>query len=130
MNIETHRMLRSEGYRAVFGDANQREVLEQAGIADVSSLILSTSGSAGATEAIRVAREINPGIHVVSRADYLSETESLRSAGADEVYSSEVEVALAMTDSILRKLGASPEQLDEERARVRGEMLRQPPSAE
>jgi CPA2 family monovalent cation:H+ antiporter-2 len=125
MNIETHQKLRSEGQRAVYGDANQREVLEQAGIAGASSLILSTSGSAGATEAIRKARELNPDLHVVARADYLRQTEALRNAGADEVYSGEAEVALAMTDSILRQLGATPDQLDEEETRIRQELWRQ-----
>jgi CPA2 family monovalent cation:H+ antiporter-2 len=65
MNIETHRSLRTQGYRAVYGDANQKEVLEQAGIAAASSLILSSSGSADASEAIRIARQINPRLHVV-----------------------------------------------------------------
>jgi CPA2 family monovalent cation:H+ antiporter-2 len=123
MNIATHRNLRSAGQRVVYGDANQREVLEEAGIRTASSLILSASGSAKSTEAIRTAREINPRIHVVARADFLGETESMRIAGANEIFSGEGEVALAMTDSILRQLGATPEQLDEERARIRTELF-------
>ena len=119
MNIESHRKLRSEGQPAVYGDANRREVLEQAGIAGAASLILSASGTAAATEAVRAAREINPRIHVVARADYLRETELLRQAGASEVFSGEGEVALAIADSILRKLGATPDQLDESRERIR-----------
>jgi CPA2 family monovalent cation:H+ antiporter-2 len=74
-------------------------------------------------EAIRTARELNPAIHVVSRADYLTQTESLRSAGADETFSGEGEVALAITDAILRRLGATPDQMDEERSRIRSELL-------
>jgi CPA2 family monovalent cation:H+ antiporter-2 len=65
---------------------------------------------------------------VVSRVDYLNQAETLRTAGADEIFAGEGEVALAMTDSILRKLGATPEQLDEERARIRTELFR--PAAE
>jgi CPA2 family monovalent cation:H+ antiporter-2 len=123
MNIETHRNLRSRGRRAVYGDASRREVLEQAGLPSATSLILSASGSAEAVEVIRTAREINPGIHVVARADYLAQTEFMRKAGAAEVFSGEGEVALAMTDSILRRLGATPEQLDEERNRIRAELF-------
>ncbi len=123
MNIETHRNLRSRGGRAVYGDASRREVLEQAGLPSATSLILSASGSAEAVEVIRTAREINPGIHVVARADYLAQTEFMRKAGAAEVFSGEGEVALAMTDSILRRLGATPEQLDEERNRIRAELF-------
>lgn len=126
MNIETHKSLRTQGHRAVYGDANQKEVLEQAGIAEASSLILSSSGSADASEAIRIARQINPRLHVVSRVDYLRQAELLRKAGADEVFAGEGEVALAMTDSILRELGATPEQLDEERARIRTELFHAP----
>ena len=123
MNLETWRTLRSEGTPAVYGDSNQKDVLEQAGIAQAGSLILSTSGSAGMVEAIRTARELNPAIHVISRADYLTQTESLRSAGADETFSGEGEVALAITDAILRRLGATPDQMDEERSRIRSELL-------
>jgi CPA2 family monovalent cation:H+ antiporter-2 len=123
MNIETHRRLRSLGYPVVYGDANRRETLEEAGLAGATSLILSASGSEGALEAIRIARELNPEIQVVARADYLGQTESMRKAGADEVFSGEGEVALAMTDSILRQLGATPAQMDEERARIRTELF-------
>jgi CPA2 family monovalent cation:H+ antiporter-2 len=123
MNVETFRSLRRQGYRAVYGDANQPNVLEQAGIANARTIILSASGSAGAAEAIREARKINPRIHVVARADYLGQAESLLKAGANEIVSGEGEVVLAMTDSILRQLGATPDQLDEERARIRAELF-------
>ena len=119
MNIETARRLRTEGIRSIYGDATQHEVLEQAGVAGAMSLILSSSGSAAAVEAIRTARERNPDILVIARADFLGQTESMRKAGADEVFSGEGEVALAMTDSILRHLGSTPAQLDEMREWIR-----------
>jgi CPA2 family monovalent cation:H+ antiporter-2 len=124
-NLETHRKLSAGGQRTVYGDANQREVLEQSGIAGAASFIVSASGAADSIEAIRIARQINPDVHVVSRADFLEQTEALRKAGANEVFSGEGEVALAMTGSILRKLGATPEQLDEERERIRTEISHQ-----
>ena len=123
MNIETFRSLRDQGQRAVYGDANQTNVLEQAGIVSARTIILNASGSTGAAEAIREARKINPKIHVVARADYLGQSESLLKVGADEVVSGEGEVVLAMTDSVLRQLGATPAQLDEERARIRAELF-------
>ncbi len=123
MNIETFRSLRAQGQRAVYGDANQTNVLEQAGVASAQTIILSASGSAGAAEVIRAARRINPRIHVVARADYLGQSASLLEVGANEVVSGEGEVVLAMTDSILRRLGATPDQLDEERARIRAELF-------
>ena len=123
MNIETYRRLRDEGIPAVYGDANQREVLEQAGIADAASFILSASGSAGSTEAVRIARELNPEILILARTDYVRESESLDLAGADEVFSGEGEVALAISDSILRRFGATPDQIDEARQKVREKLF-------
>ena len=128
MNIETVHDLHDDGIRAVYGDANQLEVLEQAGATKAASMILSSSGSAAMTEAIRLAREINPRIHIVARADFLRDIESMRSAGAHEVFAGEGEVALAMTDSILRHLGSTPDQLDEARHWIRSK-LSMPPSA-
>lgn len=125
MNIGTHHALRAAGQRAVYGDANQAEVLARAGAASAVSLILSTSGASGFLEAIRNARRLNPTIHIVSRADFLAQAPILRAAGADEVFSGEGEVALALTGSILEDLGATPEQLDEERARIRAELFDQ-----
>ena len=42
---------------------------------------------------------------------------------ADLVFSGEGEVALSMTESLLQHLGATPEQIDRERARIRSELF-------
>jgi len=47
----------------------------------------------------------------------------MRQAGADEVFSGEGEVALAIADSMLRTLGATPEQSDEAREQIRAKLL-------
>ncbi|HWB84554.1 MAG TPA: cation:proton antiporter [Bryobacteraceae bacterium] len=122
MNIETFRRLRGQGVDAIYGDANQESVLEATRVTQASSLILSAAGSSDAVEAIRIARSLNPGIHVVARADFMSQSALMRKAGANEVYSGEEEVALAMTSSILKRLGATPEQLDQEREQIRREL--------
>jgi CPA2 family monovalent cation:H+ antiporter-2 len=123
LNVETFRSLQAAGERAVYGDATQREVLEEAGAATAVSIILSASGSSVNTEAIRIARELNPRIQVVARADFLRDTEQLKRAGADEVFSGEGEVAQAIAASTLRQLGATPEQMDEARERIRLTLL-------
>jgi len=51
----------------------------------------------------------------------------MKSAGASAVFAGEGEVALAMMEKILRDLGATPDQIDRERSRVRGELLGKPP---
>jgi predicted Kef-type K+ transport protein len=48
---------------------------------------------------------------------------AMRHAGADAVFSGEGEVALAMTEHVLGILGATSEQIDRERQRVRKEVF-------
>ena len=118
LNLETVRRLLAFGIRAIYGDASRREVLERAGIARADHLIL-TSGSGPVDEEIlRHAKQLNPHVRVLARAHTTHEVPRLRRAGAEEAFSGEGEVALALTVRILKELGASPEQIDRERERV------------
>ncbi len=119
LNIETVRALRDAGIPAIYGDASSPETLEAAGIARSGTLILSSAGMAGGAEVIRAARVLNPHVVVLARAAYLRDVPPLKAAGADTVYSGEGEVALAFTEHILGRLGATPDQIERERARAR-----------
>jgi CPA2 family monovalent cation:H+ antiporter-2 len=122
LNIDTVRQLRADGVKAVYGDAAHRDTLAQAGVAGAASLVLTSADMGNAEEAIREARTLNPGIFVLARTPYLREVGSLARVGADAVFSGEAEVALALTEAIMHRLGATPEQIDRERQRVRGEL--------
>jgi K+:H+ antiporter len=128
LNLDTVRRLREEGVPAVYGDAGRREALAEAGVAKADTLVLSSAGMAGSAEAIRVARELNPDVTVLARAADLRERAALRRAGADRAFSGEGEVALALTEAILRDLGATAEQIDLERDRVRADLFGPPPA--
>ena len=125
LNIETIQALRAEGRAAIYGDASQRETLVSAGVPNAGSIILSVAGLPGANEVIRTARELNPSILILARTAYIRELVALKSAGANVVYAGESEVALAFTETILGRLGATAEQIDRERARVHEEILAQ-----
>src|SRR4029450_5380214 len=58
--------------------------------------------------------------------NYLKEIPALRRAGADVVFSGEGEVALTMTEFLLRQLGATEEQIDRQRERIRAELFGSP----
>jgi CPA2 family monovalent cation:H+ antiporter-2 len=130
MNVDTVRRLRAEGLAAVYGDANHPETLRAAGLPRAGTLFLAASGLTGAEEVVRAARELNPAVRVVARAAYLRDRANLKAVGADEVFAGEGEVALALAESVLRTLGATAEQIDRERERVRTELLgdAQPPA--
>ena len=123
MNVDTVRTLREEGVDAIHGDASHPDVLAAARVANAGHFIVSMAGTPDVAESFRVARELNPSVHILARATHLREAATLRAAGADVVVSGEGEVALALTESILHRLGATPDQIDRERQRVRGELL-------
>ena len=122
LNMDAVRGLRQDGIDAIYGDATRPETLEAAGAQKAGSLVLGSAGMANSAEVIRIARSLNPGIRVLARAQYLRDVPSLMGAGANSVYSGEGEVALAFIEDILDTLGATPEQIDRERARAHREL--------
>jgi monovalent cation:H+ antiporter-2, CPA2 family len=122
LNMDVVRSLRDEGMSAVYGDARHHDTLVSAGLPHAATLIVSGADT-GSPEIIRGARSINPNVHIFVRGAYLRDVPQLRSAGAEQVFSGEGEVAMAMTEAVMRRLGATPDQIDRERARVRGELF-------
>jgi CPA2 family monovalent cation:H+ antiporter-2 len=118
LNHNTVASLRERGVAAVYGDATQAGVLEAAGIASAGSLIFAASGTLP-QEVIETARAINPTLAILARSNYLSEGVATRAAGADIVVSAEAEVAFAMAEHLLRRLGATPDQIDRARDELR-----------
>jgi CPA2 family monovalent cation:H+ antiporter-2 len=123
LNIDTVKALKQDGMDAVYGDATNVESLTAAGVATAGSLILTSAGMPNSANVIRAARELNPRIRVLARAAYLRDLPILQGAGADTVYTGEGEVALAFIENVLERLGATPEQIDRERARAHEELF-------
>jgi len=129
LNIDVVRKLRESGVRAIYGDASRIDILKAADIEDAGSFFLSSNGMSHSEEVIRQARTLNPEIRVLARTIYVREIPILQEAGAELVFSGEGEVALSVAEAILRDLGATFEQIEEERQRVRDEFLNSPTPA-
>ncbi|WP_437593925.1 cation:proton antiporter [Sorangium sp. So ce1000] len=122
LNLDTVKELQDQGIRAIYGDATQREILERAGVGKADSLLFTAAGAPG-DGVIEQAKGVNPRLFVLARAFYLREVAALKKAGADVVVTGEAEVAFSMTERLLVRLGATAEQLERERDRVRGELF-------
>ncbi len=120
LDHEVAARLRRSGVRAIYGDASQRAILEQAGLARARALVFTPSTSPIAV--VRAAKELCPDVAVLARTTYLREASALEQAGATRVITAEREVAIAMGEHLLRDLGASDEQIDAARERVRAEV--------
>jgi CPA2 family monovalent cation:H+ antiporter-2 len=119
MHLDAVRALRGSGVRAIYGDASQREILETAGISRARALIFASN--APPFDTVKIAVALNAKVAIMTRTTYLREAPALRAVGATVIVS-EAEVALAMTENLLVRLGATAEQLDRARARVRSEI--------
>lgn len=102
LNLDTVRALKKEGINAVYGDILRPGTLEDAGISEAGSLILSADIE-DASEIVRHARAINPRIRILARCSHLSHAEQLKKAGADIVAAGEAEVAAALAEEVMLK---------------------------
>jgi CPA2 family monovalent cation:H+ antiporter-2 len=123
LNIDSVRELRARGLSAVYGDATRMDTLQAAGVDEAGTLILTSAGMSHSEDVIRVARQLNPSAYVLARTSYLRDIPALQRVGADGVFAGEGEVALAFTEALLDRLGATPEQLDRERDRAHAELF-------
>lgn len=120
LNVETVRRLRESGIDAVYGDAAQAAILERAGVRTAGSLVFSASGSP--QPVVAAARELNPELTIIARATYVAESHALHASGIETVVAAEAEVALAMAERLLERLGATRDQLDRVRDELRAEL--------
>lgn len=121
LNHQTVQELSLSGITAIYGDASQQSILELAGAEHAVALIFAAAGSPPEA-VVRMAKQLKPDIMILARVAFIHESTELGNAGADVVITAEAEVALAMSERLLMTLGATPDQLDRERARVRSEL--------
>ncbi|MGN6108934.1 MAG: cation:proton antiporter [Kofleriaceae bacterium] len=119
MNLDAVRSLRAQGVRAIYGDASKQEILETAGIRRARGLVFASN--APPFDTVKTAVSLNQELTVLTRTTYLREAPQLRAVGATVIVS-EAEVAIAMTETLLVRFGATAEQLDRARAHVRQEI--------
>jgi len=100
---ETVRRGRARGEPLFFGDVTQSEVLRQVRIKDARVLVVAVSDPFAVRRAIQVARQANPGIHIVVRTRYVKEVDDLLRLGANEVVPEEFETSLEIFDLVLRQ---------------------------
>jgi len=99
LNLDAVREIRKNGHTAIYGDVLRTGTLQEAGIAAAGSLILSADVD-DAEEIIRYSRALNPKLDVLVRCAHLRDVESLKAAGATQVFSGEAEVGVALAEAV------------------------------
>lgn len=76
---------RDEGFHCIRGDAADETVLKAAGIERASAIAIASSSDAINTYITLTARELNPKLRIIARANEEAAVKRLKAAGADQV---------------------------------------------
>lgn len=109
MNMDTVSSLKALGKSAVFGDASNERVLEEAGIKNATHLVVTLPDMAHRAAIITAARNINESILIVVRARYLRERAELEQHGVTSAVFEEAEAAVALARLVLADTGVHRE---------------------
>jgi CPA2 family monovalent cation:H+ antiporter-2 len=107
INPAIARDLRQQGIIAHYGDSASEAVLRRAGAAEARSIAVSTPNLVTALATTRMARRMNPGVDITTRANSFAEVEELRESGATEIVQPEFEAGLEFVRHVLRRQGVS-----------------------
>ncbi len=99
---ETLRLAEADGYLCVEGDASEDAVLQAAGIAAAQGLVAALSTDADNVYVVLSARELNPTLRIVARAEDERSERKLLHAGATRVVSPYVIGGHRMAHALLR----------------------------
>lgn len=112
--------LRRRGERVLIGSASNRALLERAGLARATLLVVAIPDPIAIRRIVDFAREMNPRIDIVARTHSIAERDALEERGAAEAVVGELELALEMSRHCLRRFGMEAEETEAVLTRLRG----------
>jgi K+:H+ antiporter len=121
INIENVSKASREGARAYYGDVTNQNVLVKLGAERAGELVLLLNDPGAAEQAVRAARALAPGLHIVVRTRYLLDTESMLDAGADDVVPAEREAAVEVASLVLNRHQIELQRIDKHCIRIRSQ---------
>ncbi len=92
----------AEGEPIYYGDASNPNVLRHLRIEDARVLVVAISDPFVGRRAVKLARGMNPTLHIVVRTRYLKELEELLELGANEVVPEEFETSIEIFTLVLK----------------------------
>jgi CPA2 family monovalent cation:H+ antiporter-2 len=112
LNAQTVRQARDRGETAFYGDATREEILRALGVERARMLVAAISDPAATRRMVRIARGLNPGLHIIARTRYVVEIPELLRLGANDVIPEEFETSIEIFARVLSHYGATREDVD------------------
>ena len=112
INPDTVKRERKNGENIFYGDATQMEVLEHASIRTARIVVITLPGTGDALRVTKLARQMNPRVHIIIRTRFILHMEDLYKAGANEVIPEEFETSVEIFTRVLDKYDVDRENID------------------
>ena len=112
LNAQTVRQARARGEPAFYGDATREEILRALGAERARMLVAAISDPAATRRMVRVARGLNPTMHIIARTRYVVEIPELVRLGANDVIPEEFETSIEIFARVLAQYGVSRQEVD------------------
>lgn len=106
LNNDNVKKARADGHTAYFGDTSYAEVLRSSGITSAKVMVFAISDPVGTRRGIKIAKELNPNLHIIVRTKYMGEIGALLALGADQVIPEEFETSVEIFARVLKEYGA------------------------
>ncbi|MDO9324817.1 MAG: cation:proton antiporter [Methanoregula sp.] len=103
MNPDTVEQEQKKGEPIFFGDATNESILSHAGIEQARIMVIAINDPLSTRAITRIARSMNPNLHLIVRTQFLPEVKVLRGLGADEVIPEEFETSIEIFSRVLKK---------------------------
>lgn len=105
LNPQNVTQARSDGVHALYGDATDSTVLDQAGVSEARAVVVSINDVQATERAVRAIRAAAPDAELTVRATFDVEVEALRLAGATHVVSAEALSAQEVAGVVAKSFG-------------------------
>lgn len=103
LNPDTVEEEQAKGEPIFFGDATNASILSHATIEQARVLVIAINDPLSTRAITRIARSMNPNLHIIVRTQFLPEVKILREMGANEVIPEEFETSVEIFSRVLTK---------------------------
>jgi CPA2 family monovalent cation:H+ antiporter-2 len=121
MNVDVVLELQQRGKHALFGDARRPEILRAARLDAAAYLIVTVPHADISLRIIQAAREVAPLVRIITRAEYINQSEAFMQAGAAIIRYDEAESAAALAEALLQDIDVPAERINAIVSKIRNE---------
>jgi CPA2 family monovalent cation:H+ antiporter-2 len=121
-NVDVVLELQQRGKQALFGDASRPEILRAARLDAAAYLIVTVPHAEISLRIIQAAREVAPLVRIITRAEYINQSEAFVQAGAAIIRYDEAESAAALAEALLQDIDVPAERIDAIVRKIRNEL--------